>query len=64
MAIRNAFRGFIQTRRNKPNDGGDLLSLLLKDPLFADEEILIDEMLTIFTAGSQTTATSTSNLLL
>jgi len=54
----------IQKRRlNNPDNGSDLLSLLLKDPLFADEEILIDEMLTVFFAGSQTTAIATSNLL-
>jgi len=62
-AVRNAIREIIRMRRNKPTNGSDLLSLLLKDPLFADEEILIDEMLTVFFAGSQTTAISTSNLL-
>jgi len=43
----------IQKRRKNPTNGSDLLSLLLKDPLFsADDEMMIDEMLTIFFAGS------------
>ena len=38
----------------------DLLSLLLEDPLFSDnKEVIIDELLTIFFAGSQTTANVT-----
>jgi len=49
----------IQKRRDNPTNGSDLLSLLIKDPLFANEEIFIDEMLTVFFAGSQTTAIAT-----
>lgn len=64
VAIRNTIRGIIQKRRKQPTNGSDLLSMLLKDPLFSnDDEIMIDELLTIFFAGSQTTALGTSNLL-
>jgi cytochrome P450 len=43
----------------------DLLALLLQDPLFSENnEVIIDELLTIFFAGSQTTANVTQNLIL
>ena len=34
VAIRNTIRGMIKRRRNQPTNGSDLLSMLLKDPLF------------------------------
>jgi len=42
-----------------------LLSILIEDPLFKDdEEMIIDELITFFFAGSQTTAASLSNLIM
>jgi cytochrome P450 len=38
---------------------------MLNDPMFMDnDELIIDELLTIFFAGSQTTANATQNLIL
>ena len=38
---------------------------MLIDPLFSENnEVMIDELLTIFFAGSQTTANTTQNLIL
>ena len=51
----------------KPNyiDRGDLVSILLEDVNFKhDRERIIDEALTFFMAGSQTTSTMTTNALL
>jgi cytochrome P450 len=46
-------------------DDNSLLSILLLNPLFADNnELMIDELLTIFFAGSQTSANVTENLII
>ena len=38
---------------------------MLGDPMFSEnDEVMIDELLTIFFAGSQTTANATQNLIL
>jgi len=51
----------LRKRRKEGNkDRGDLLSILLEDPLFAnDEEAVIDDMITTYTAGATTTAHAT-----
>jgi len=42
----------------------DLLDLLLRDPVFSENEsVIVDELLTVFFAGSQTSANTTQNLL-
>jgi len=67
FAVRNVVRQVIETRRKEQTKvgGGDLLSILLSDPLFSENvEVMIDELLTIFFAGSQTTANATQNLIL
>jgi cytochrome P450 len=69
LAVRNLIGQLIDQRRSeieiKSSNKGDLLSLLLEDPLFSqNNEIIIDELLTIFFAGSQTSANVTQNLIL
>ncbi len=57
----------IETRRKQQTEIGigDLLSIMLGDPMFSEnDEVMIDELLTIFFAGSQTTANATQNLIL
>ena len=67
MAVRNVVRQVIDTRRKQQTEigRGDLLSIMLGDPMFSEnDEVMIDELLTIFFAGSQTTANATQNLIL
>ncbi len=67
MAVRNVVRQVIDTRRKQKTEigRGDLLSIMLGDPMFSEnDEVMIDELLTIFFAGSQTTANATQNLIL
>ena len=46
-------------------EDNSLLSILLLNPLFAENnELMIDELLTIFFAGSQTSANVTANLIM
>ena len=43
----------------------DLIDVMLCDPIFTDsDETAVDEILTIFFAGSQTSANATQNLIL
>lgn len=49
----------------KESEKGDFLSILLADDLFKDDmEMMIDEALTFFLAGTQTTSITTTNLTL
>lgn len=66
LAIRNFVNQIIQDRKAKPVvDDNSLLSILLLNPLFANNnELMIDELLTIFFAGSQTSANVTENLII
>ena len=67
QAVRNVVRSVIDSRRKQKTklNGGDLLSIMLGDPMFSEnDEVMIDELLTIFFAGSQTTANTTQNLIL
>ena len=55
--LRDLFREIIQRRRKTPENElkemGDFLSILLTDDLFKDdEELILDECLTFFFAGS------------
>ena len=46
-------------------DGGDLLSTILKDELFiGNDEMIVDECITFFFAGSQTVTTTVTNLVI
>lgn len=46
-------------------EAGDFLTILLTDDLFKDDnKRIVDEALTFFFAGSQTSAVATSNLLI
>lgn len=46
-------------------DRGDLISILLKDELFKDDfKMIIDESLTFFFAGSQSTGITTGNMIM
>jgi len=54
-----------EKNKNDYVDRGDLLATLLEDELFAnDNEVIIDQCLTFFVAGSQTLFFSTSNLIM
>ncbi len=68
--MRELFLGIVEMRRQdfkNPDfqDKGDLLTILLNDELFRDNEtLIIDECLTFYFAGSQTTGLTTSNMIL
>jgi len=57
-SCREGIRLLLKKRKASPNaHKSDLLSILLEDPLFAnDEEAVIDEMITMWVAGATTTA--------
>ena len=68
LAVRQLVLEVITRRKadnlSQPGQKDDLLDLLLKDETFSfDDEIIIDELLTIFFAGSQTSANATQNLI-
>jgi cytochrome P450 len=55
LAVRNVVRTVIDSRRKQGTElnRGDLLSIMLDDPMFSEnDEVMIDELLTIFFAGS------------
>ena len=50
--------------RNKSASGEDLLSILLTNDYYKnDDEMIIDEIFTLFLAGSKTVATTMANLI-
>ena len=68
--MRKVIMEMIQERRNDLKNGklldqkADLLSIMLNDPLFQnDDEIILNESLTFFLAGSLTQASLLSNTL-
>lgn len=65
-SIRNMVAKVINDRKLSGTKGtDDLVDILMGDPLFnTDNEKTIDEILTIFFAGSQTSANVTQNLIL
>jgi len=71
-AIRALFEKMVDARRNliksdpeAAEKKGDLLSILLSDDLFSlDNNMIVDECLTFFFAGSQTSSVTTQNLIL
>ena len=65
--IRRFVAGIIEDRKLQTSTGGrdDLLDIMLADPLFRNSvDKTIDEILTIFFAGSQTSANVSQNLIL
>jgi cytochrome P450 len=68
--MRKVIMEIIKERRNAYKNGkkldskADLLSIMLNDPLFQnDDEIILNESLTFFVAGSLTQASLLSNTL-
>jgi cytochrome P450 len=65
--MRNYIRELIRERRatlHDRKDHSDLLSIMLNDPLFQNnDEIILNESLTFFLAGSLTQASLLSNTL-
>ena len=56
-------RAFLVNNPEAASDKGDFLTILLTDPHFKDNnKRIIDECLTFFFAGSQTSAAATQNL--
>ena len=72
VAIRALFLKMIGQRRaemkSDPENAakkGDLLSILLTNDLFANNDVaIVDEVVTVFLAGSQTSSITTQNLIL
>jgi len=68
--LRAKFQKVVNDRRQEMKEGrrldeGDFLSILLSDELFKeDNEMIVDEILTFFFAGSQTSSVVTQNLLM
>lgn len=53
-----------KARKNLKEDAGDLMSILLNDKLYSqNEKMLIDELMGMFFAGSATIQISTTNLI-
>ena len=58
-------RELIKNDPEAANKKGDLLSILLTDELFSlDNEMIVDECLTFFFAGSQTSSVTIQNLFM
>jgi cytochrome P450 len=64
--VRDFCRKLIEERKKDPIQGGaDLLSILTEDEGYRNEtEIIIDECITFFLAGSQTVKASNANILM
>ena len=68
--LRTLFHDLVRERRKankeRPEENkDDLISILLSDELFCnDDEMIVDECLTFFFAGTQTSSMATSNLVL
>ena len=68
--LRTLFSEIIEKRiqekklKEGQDDRGDILTVLLEDPLFKDSmENIVDECITFFVAGTQTQAVQISNTL-
>lgn len=66
VKFREYIRELINLRREGKTveDGYDLLQVLINEPeTFPTDEAIIDEVLVIFTGGTQTLSTATSNVI-
>jgi cytochrome P450 len=64
-SCRACIQKLLEKRRGQPNNGGDLLSILLQEPLFAnDDQAVVDELLGFVFAGVHTSANAAQNHLL
>ena len=70
LKLRNYFHEIINQRREEMKradfkDKGDLLSTLLNEELYkSDDAMIVDECITFFFAGTQTTSITVSNLIM
>jgi cytochrome P450 len=66
-AIRSVFNDFVEKRQKDQSgqDYNDILSILLADTLFCkDKEKIVDELLTVFFAGNNTSSNANQNLIM
>jgi cytochrome P450 len=64
--VRDYCKDLIKKRRENPiKDGADLLSILLEDEMYHNnDDVIIDECITFFLAGSQTVKVTNANIIM